>query len=119
VQPLTLDDRLFVEARGRSRFLRVADIVSIVAEGDYSQVRASDGQHWLVLRSLREWEQRLPAPQFARIHRSIIVNLDCVDRVESTFGRGSLVHLRGSVEPVPMSRRRAAELKRRLGAANR
>jgi DNA-binding LytR/AlgR family response regulator len=36
-----------------------------------------------VLKSLREWERRLPPQHFARIHRSMIVNLACVERLES------------------------------------
>jgi two-component system LytT family response regulator len=110
-----MDDRLFVEAHGRSRFLRVSDVVSIAAEGDYSQLQAADGQRWLVLKSLREWEARLPMQQFARIHRSMIVNLECVERLESVFSRGYLVHLRGQATPVVMSRRRASRLKALFG----
>jgi two-component system LytT family response regulator len=112
---LTLDDRVFVEAYGRSRFLPVASVVSITAEGDYSQIQTSDGERWLVLKSLREWERRLPVQHFARIHRSMIVNLACVERLESAFSRGYLVHLRGLTAPVPMSRRRATILKTRFG----
>jgi two-component system LytT family response regulator len=112
---LTLDDRVFVEAYGRSRFLPVASVVSITAEGDYSRIQTSDGERWLVLKSLREWERRLPAQHFARIHRSMIVNLACVERLESAFSRGYLVHLRGLTAPVPMSRRRATMLKTRFG----
>jgi two-component system LytT family response regulator len=111
----TSDDRIFVEAHGRARFLRVSEVVSITADGDYSQLCAADGQRWLVLKSLREWEARLPPHQFARIHRSIIVNLDCVERIESVFGRGQLVHLRGQMTAVPMSRRRGARLKSLFG----
>jgi two-component system LytT family response regulator len=112
---LTLDDRLFVEAYGRSRFLPVSSVVSITAEGDYSQIQTSEGERWLVLKSLREWERRLPSQHFARIHRSMIVNLACVERLESAFNRGYLVHLRGLAAPVPMSRRRATVLKTRFG----
>ena len=112
---LTLDDRLFVEAYGRSRFLPVSSVISITAEGDYSQIHTSEGERWLVLKSLREWEGRLPAQHFARIHRSMIVNLACVERLESAFNRGYLVHLRGLSSPVPMSRRRATILKTRFG----
>lgn len=112
---LTLDDRLFVEGHGRSRFLPVSSVVSITAEGDYSQIQSSDGERWLVLKSLREWERRLPPQQFARIHRSMIVNLACVERLESALNRGYLVYLRGLAAPVPMSRRRATILKTLFG----
>jgi two-component system LytT family response regulator len=112
---LTLDDRLFVEGHGRSRFLPVSSVVSITAEGDYSQIQSSDGERWLVLKSLREWEGRLPPQHFARIHRSMIVNLACVERLESGLNRGYLVYLRGLAGPVPMSRRRATILKTLFG----
>jgi two-component system LytT family response regulator len=112
---LTFEDRLFVEAHGRSRFLPVSGVVRITAEGDYSQIHSSDGERWLVLKSLREWEQRLPPQHFARIHRSMIVNLACVERLESAFSRGYLVYLRGMSSPVPMSRRRATVLKTLFG----
>jgi two-component system, LytTR family, response regulator len=112
---LTMDDRLFVEAHGRSRFLPVSGVVSITAEGDYSQIQSSDGTRWLMLKSLREWERRLPPKPFARIHRSMIVNLACVERLESAFNRGYLVYLRGLASPVSMSRRRATILKTLFG----
>jgi two-component system LytT family response regulator len=112
---LTLDDRLFVEGHGRSRFLPVSSVISITAEGDYSQIQSSDGERWLVLKSLREWERRLPPQHFARIHRSMIVNLACVERLEGALNRGYLVYLRGLASPVPMSRRRATILKTLFG----
>ena len=112
---LTMDDRLFVEAHGRSRFLPVVSVVSITAEGDYSQIQASDGTRWMMLKSLREWERRLPSQHFARIHRSMIVNLACVERLERAFNRGYLVYLRGLASPVPMSRRRATIIKTLFG----
>jgi two-component system LytT family response regulator len=112
---LTLDDRLFVEGHGRSRFLPVSHVVSITAEGDYSQVQTCEGERWLMLKSLREWERRLPPQHFARIHRSMIVNLSCVERLESALNRGYLVYLHGSAAPVPMSRRRATILRTLFG----
>ena len=36
----------------------------------------------MILRSVKEWQARLPQAQFARIHRLTIVNLDFVDRIE-------------------------------------
>jgi DNA-binding LytR/AlgR family response regulator len=45
----------------------------------------------------------------------MIVNLACVERLESAFNRGYLFHLRGLAAPVSMSRRRATILKTRFG----
>ncbi len=58
-----------------------------MAAGDYSEVFMIEGGKILVEKSLREWEARLPKKHFARIHRTAIVNLELVERVESWFNR--------------------------------
>jgi DNA-binding LytR/AlgR family response regulator len=69
------------------------------------------GVSFLLGRSLREWEDRLPEPMFARIHRSTIVNLERVERVEEWSNRAFNVYVDGHPEPYRMSRRYAARLK--------
>jgi len=108
---LEADDRLFIRVGDRWRFLKVATIVVIEASGDFSRVLTSDGAGILIGKSLREWEARLPARLFARIHRSTIVNLDHVERVEEWSGQTFHVHVRGLKEPYQMSRRHAGRLK--------
>jgi DNA-binding LytR/AlgR family response regulator len=63
-------------------FVKVAEIVSIVSDGDYSIVRLAGGRTHRARKSLREWVARLPENAFARVHRSTIVNLEFVERVE-------------------------------------
>jgi DNA-binding LytR/AlgR family response regulator len=46
------------------------------------------------------------------VHRSTIVNLEHVERVEEWSHFSYRLHLRGSAEPVTMSRRYAGQLKR-------
>jgi len=112
---LEYEDRLFIEVDERSRFLKVSDIIVISAMGDYSQILSSDGQKSLVLKPLRHWEERLPAKHFTRIHRSTIINVDYVERVESWFNRSYRVHIRQVDEPLVMSRRYAAQFKTTFG----
>lgn len=115
VRALEYEDRLFIEVDERSRFLKVSDIVVISAIGDYSQIVSSDGQKSLVLKSLRDWEERLPAKHFTRIHRSTIINVDYVERLESWFNRSYRIHIRQMAEPLVMSRRYAARFKSTFG----
>ncbi|MCC2546462.1 LytTR family DNA-binding domain-containing protein [Hymenobacter sp. BT175] len=62
--------------------VRLADILYIEGLKDYVKVlRAGDLKPLLVLTSLRALEDRLPAHQFLRLHRSYIVNLARVDAV--------------------------------------
>jgi len=115
VRDLEYEDRLFIEVDERSRLLKVSDIIVITAMGDYSQILSCDGQKSLVLKSLKDWEDRLPAKHFTRIHRSTIVNLEYVERVESWFNRSYRIHIRQLPEPLVMSRRYAARFKTTFG----
>ena len=115
VRALEYEDRLFIEVDEHSRFLKVSDIIAISAMGDYSQIFSCDGQKSLVLKPLKDWEERLPAKHFTRIHRSTIINVDYVERVESWFNRSYRIHIRQLPEPLVMSRRYAARFKTTFG----
>jgi len=103
------DDHLFLTEGRVARFARVRSIVCIRGANDYSEIVLADGKQLLLRRPLKEWEARLP-PSFARVHRSSIVNLDHVERVERD-GDEYRVHLRGTPEPVALSRRHAQRLR--------
>lgn len=108
---LDADDHLFVRVKDRWQFLQVNTIRAIEAAGDYTRVRTTEGASFLLHKSLREWEDRLPEKLFVRIHRSTIVNLDQVARVEEWSGQTFRVYLNGIEKPYRMSRRAAARLK--------
>jgi two-component system LytT family response regulator len=107
---LELADHLFLNDGKAARFVRVHAIVCIRGAGDYAELVLEDGKRVLSSRPLRDWETRLPAG-FARVHRTAIVNLDRVERVERVSDDSFRVVLRGLAEPVPMSRRHAARLR--------
>jgi two-component system LytT family response regulator len=112
LRKLDYNDRVFLVLDDeRSRFLKVNAIEFISGAGDYSDVFTTDGQKILTPKHLREWEERLPEKYFYRIHRSTIINLECVDRVERWFNRAYRVHLHHAAEPLVRSRRYAARLR--------
>jgi two-component system LytT family response regulator len=113
-RPLAVEDHLFLSGERRARFVQVGDIACVCSAGDYSELVTRDGQRYLMPRPLAEWEERLPERRFVRIHRGTIVNLACVERVETEPDEGFRVHVRGTDTPLPMSRRYAARLKTRL-----
>ena len=111
---LEYGDFVFLPVDGRSRFLRVNQIVSIAAAGDATVVSTADGLRGRVPRSLRSWEERLPPKQFVRIHREALVNLQFVERIEEWSHEAFQVHVRGQPSPLTLSRRYAARLKARF-----
>lgn len=110
---LTGSDRILLNLTHTVMFPRVSQITCITAEGDYTRVRIHREKSELVLRTLKSWEAILPKDCFLRIHRSSIINLDYVRTVRSTSSNRFLVFLKGQDEPMTMSQRCAAKLKRR------
>jgi two-component system LytT family response regulator len=115
LRKLEYGDRLFLEINGRAQFLKLDQIVCLRAAGDYSEVIATDGKPALVLKSLKEWEERLPDNHFVRIHRSTIINLEYVEHIEGHFNRSYQIQLRHLPAPLLVSRRYAAQLKQKFG----
>ncbi len=110
---LTVDDHLFLLFNNQFIFLNVRLIQSISAAGDYSEITTVDGRKGLTQKSMREWEERLPE-NYCRIHRSSIINLDHVLRIEEWFNYSYKIFLKGSKDPMIMSRRYALKLKNKL-----
>lgn len=81
----------------------VKEIEVIEAAGNYVRIRWKTGQQ-LFRDSLTAVEEKLDPDQFARVHRSIIVNLDAIERLEpNAFGDYRISMRSGTV--VPLSRR--------------
>jgi two-component system LytT family response regulator len=114
-RPLEYSDSIFLQTQESPRFVKVASLVSIQAEGDYTSLVATSGPLGLVPTSMREWERLLPARHFCRIHRSTIINCEQVVQVEKWFNDSYRVHLRHVDQPLVMSRRHSAGFRQRFG----
>jgi len=112
---LNIDDRLFLMVGRFFKFLQVSAIVVIQAAGDYTEVLTTDGAKGLALKSMKEWEARLPQQHFVRIHRSTIVNMDFIEKVEAWFNYSFKIYIKGVKAPLVISRRYATRLKDKLG----
>lgn len=112
---LTYDDRLFLMVGNKMRFLKIADIICIQAVGDYSKVFLTRSPSGLVLKTMTEWEKRLPENCFSRIHKSTIINLEFVEKIEKWMNYSYRIYLKEIKDPLVLSRRYARQLKERLG----
>ncbi len=115
MRKLNYDDRLFLQVNSNMKFIRISDLISINASGDYSEIFTADEHKGLTTKSMREWEARLPEKQFCRVHRSTIINLEYVTKVEKWFNNSYRLHLKSIEVPAIMSRRYASKLKDKLG----
>lgn len=78
---LQIDDLVPLQDRGQLHMIPVRKIAAIVAEGSYSRVLLCGQKDMLLLKRMKEWDERLPAPIFARIDRSLLINLDLIRTV--------------------------------------
>ncbi|MDQ6771306.1 MAG: LytTR family DNA-binding domain-containing protein [Gemmatimonadota bacterium] len=101
--------RIFVRDGGRIIPIAVDAIDRLEAEDDYVGVHAN-GKRYLVYLGLAEFEARLDAERFVRIHRSHIVNLDKVAALLPQVGGRLMVEMKDGVT-LPASRTRAKGLK--------
>ncbi len=76
-------ERLLIRDGARVQVVPVANIAYIEAQDDYVCVHA-DGHTWLKNQRLSELESQLDAGSFVRIHRSHIVNVGAIVRIEPT-----------------------------------
>ena len=113
-EKLKYDDVLFVNFGRRAAFIKVSEIKCIRAANVYSEIYAEDNKKALLHQSLNVWENRLPEKQFLRIHRSTIINLEFIERIEKKLNFSFYVYLRGLTEPFVISRRYASKLKNHL-----
>jgi two-component system LytT family response regulator len=102
--------RFAVRADGRVRFVPVADVDWIEADGNYMVLHVGDAQHRLRA-SLAGLTEGLDPKQFVRIHRSVIVNIERIREVQPWFGGDYIAILRTGAK-LRVSRLRAPQLLR-------
>lgn len=115
VRPSPACTRIPVEKATSVSFLDVAGIVYAEAEGRYSRVFTKDSQYMTTF-PLQELERKLPAATFYRIHRTYLVNLDCIAEFIPWFKGTVQIKMNNQAETVlPVSRTLVKDLKQRLG----
>jgi two-component system LytT family response regulator len=97
--PLT---RLLIRDGARVHVVPIADINYIEAQDDYIAVCAG-GKRWLKSQRLSELENQLDPEAFLRVHRSYIVNVGAVARIEP-LGRDSHCAVLRDGTRIPVSR---------------
>jgi two-component system LytT family response regulator len=90
-------ERLVIRATGRVYFLKTEDIHWVEACGNYVTLHVGAETH-LLRETLSHLESRLDPARFLRIHRSRLVNLDCVKELTPLFNGDYTVVLQSGDE---------------------
>ncbi|MDR2358399.1 MAG: LytTR family DNA-binding domain-containing protein [Prevotellaceae bacterium] len=85
--------RVAVKDRQQIHVIPTGDIAYIEADGDYVKLHTAAGA-FLKEKTMKYFEANLPPQQFIRIHRSFIVNVDKVAKIELFEKETYRVHLK-------------------------
>ncbi|MEO5799359.1 MAG: LytTR family DNA-binding domain-containing protein [Gemmatimonadales bacterium] len=105
--------RIAVRSGGKIRIVVAADVDCVEASGNYVRLHSKGSSH-LLRETMARVETQLDPAQFARIHRSAIVNLDRIAELEPDLHGDYTVRLHDG-RKLPLSRSYRDRLKGRLG----
>ena len=99
-------EHIFVKSNLKKRKIYINEIKWIEALGDYVKLITKD-KSFVILSTMKAFENELPKGLFLRIHKSYIINLKKVDRYDSK-------HVEIEKIKLPLSRTRKTELSQAL-----
>lgn len=106
-------ERLAIKSAGSVAFVKISEIDWIEAADYYACLHVGPKTH-LLRRSMTELEQELDSSVFCRVHRSTIVNLDCVRGLKLSEDGEYEVLLENGIK-LQLSRRYRKQLQARMG----
>lgn len=82
-------DKLMIRGRESTSFIDVDEIVMVERQGGNTKIHTLQGLYTTSM-GLGELEEKLDRPQFMRSHKSFIINMDYVSRIEP-YGRWTYI----------------------------
>lgn len=109
----TRQNRVVVKSEGRIKIIPMQSIHYLEASGDYVKIRSSEGA-FMKNRTMQFFEEFLDGQHFVRIHRSYLVNLNQITRIDPYEKDSHLAVLTSGIQ-LPVSKSGYARLKDALG----
>jgi two-component system, LytTR family, response regulator len=106
-------ERIAVKDGAKVHIIPVDKLDYVEAQDDYIAIH-SENKSYLKQQTISNIEEQLDPARFARIHRSYVVNLDRIIRIEP-FTKDSRVAILGNGTKIPVSRSGLAKLKAFFG----
>jgi len=101
-QTLKDQNRIVIRDGGRIRILPLMEVFRLEADGDYAKIITAQGK-FMKKQSLQHYENTLLSGTFLRVHRSHLVNISQITRIEP-FEKNSHLAILKNGEKIPVSR---------------
>jgi two-component system, LytTR family, response regulator len=111
--PKSQDDQIAIPTNDGLEFLQIKQIIRIESSSNYSKLYLVSGQHILVTRQLKDFEELLQDYRFYRVHHSHLINLNFITRY--IRGDGGQIILRNG-DRIDVSRRKKEVFLKLIGA---
>jgi len=86
-------ERIAVKSGSKIHVVMVPEIIYLQADGDYVQIFTEQAK-FLKEQTMKYFEEHLPDSQFVRVHRSVIVNVEMISRIELYEKQSQLLTLK-------------------------
>jgi two-component system, LytTR family, response regulator len=106
-------ERIVVKTAGKIKIIPIPEILFLEAADDYVKVHTKDGSY-LKNKTMGFFENALPQDQFVRTHRSYILNVQEITRIDPYEKENHLAILRSGAK-LPVSKSGYGKLKEVLG----
>jgi two-component system, LytTR family, response regulator len=106
-------ERIVVKTAGKIKIIPIPEILYLEAADDYVKIHTKEGA-FLKNKTMGFFENTLPQDQFARVHRSYILNVQEITRIDPYEKENHLAILRSGAR-IPVSKSGYGKLKEVLG----
>jgi two-component system LytT family response regulator len=106
-------ERMFIKTGNKIDKVDVNDVVQIIAQDDYVEVVTLD-KKYLKKETMNYLEKALPKDLFSRVHRSHIININHINKIEK-YGKESYAVILKDGSSANVSKSRIKELREQLG----
>ena len=101
--PKSQEDHIAIPTHDGLEFILIKQIIRIESSSNYSKLILQNGQHMLVTRQLKDFEELLQDYRFYRVHHSHLINLNFIARY--VRGDGGQITMRNG-DVIDVSRRK-------------
>lgn len=109
------DKKIILKTASQIHLLDLKHIISCESDSCYTTVHTSEGEHIMVAKTLKEYDEMLSACGFYRVHKSHLINLAHIKRFDKQDG-GTIVLTNDLKIPVASRKREEVlELIERMG----
>ena len=115
IEPVERPERFLVRKLGKEFLVAADDIEWMQASANYVNLRVH-GRDYPLRSTMAALEPRMDPARFVRVHRSYMINLDCLREIEPLESGDARLRMRDGSQ-VPCSRRYRSALRGRVGEA--